>query len=624
MRTCLVVSLVAITLTGIACREQGTVVVKSLSFNGVTAVDEGRLRNALATRQSSRLPWGRKSYFNRNQFDQDLKRIQAFYADRGYADARVTGTDVQLNDEQDAVEITLTIEEGEPVRIAAVEFVGFEVITPGHLDDIRERMPLAMGEPRDRQEVNTTHELAVNELRDHGYPYAKVQTAEVSAGARQVTIRFEAEPGVLARFGDVEIQGNRSVSENVIRRQLTFKPGDLYRRSVVQDTQRRLYGMALFQFVNVETVDPEKQDPVVRTRVTVAEGNHQRVNFGVGYGTEEHARLEGEYQHVNFLGGARSAGVQARWSSLDRGLRGDFRQPYVFMPKLSLAVEGQHWYTFTPAYESIVSGGRVTLVDNVNRFTTVSVSFQHERTRSEISSDLINDLETYLELRDDLIALGLDPTTNSQAGVLNAIGANFSRSTADSLLNPTRGYQVAFHVESGGRFLPGTFDYAAVSADGRHYVPIGERVVIANRLQLGSIDDRGDDPGNVPFSRKFFLGGASSMRGWGRYEVSPLSGSGLPLGGNSLFALSTEVRATVAGNLGGVIFADAGNVWREEWDFSLDDLRYDVGVGLRYRTPVGPIRLDYGYQINPIPGLVVEGDTTPRRWRIHFSIGQAF
>ena len=96
----------------------------------------------------------------------------------------------------------------------------------------------------------------------------------------------------------------------------------------MQDSQRRLYGLELFQFANVEPLNQEQQPDEVPVRVTVAEGNHQRVNFGVGYGTEEKARVDAEYHHVNFLGGARSAGAHVRWSSLDRGVRLDFNQPY--------------------------------------------------------------------------------------------------------------------------------------------------------------------------------------------------------------------------------------------------------------------------------------------------------
>ncbi|HUR53348.1 MAG TPA: POTRA domain-containing protein, partial [Gemmataceae bacterium] len=250
-----------------ACREGGTVAVHSLNFKGVRGVDLARLKSALATRENSKvpvvgwqLPWSKKNYFDRGRFDADLKRIEAFYADRGYPDARVTDFDVKLNSKQDAVDVTLTIDEGQPVRISTVEFRGFDAIPAQHLDQMKKQSPLTIGEPRDRQEVTAAHELAVNELRDHGYPYAKVATEEQDgATGKEATIVFTADPGPLAHFGDVEIAGNNSVSDRVIQRQLTFKPGDLYRRSVVQDSQRRLYSMELFQFVNVESLNPEQQ-----------------------------------------------------------------------------------------------------------------------------------------------------------------------------------------------------------------------------------------------------------------------------------------------------------------------------------------------------------------------------
>jgi outer membrane translocation and assembly module TamA len=148
--------------------------------------------------------------------------------------------------------------------------------------------------------------------------------------------------------------------------------------------------------------------------------------------------------------------------------------------------------------------------------------------------------------------------------------------------------------------------------------------VIANRVQLGAIDAVGDDPTQVPFARKYFLGGSTTIRGWGRYEVSPLGGSGLPIGGNSMFAFSSEARLSLGTSLGAVLFLDGGNVWAGDWEFKFNDLRYAVGPGLRYQTPVGPIRFDIGYQLNPIPGLLVNGEPQPRQWRMHFSIGQAF
>jgi outer membrane protein insertion porin family/translocation and assembly module TamA len=615
----LLLSLLAATA---ASEEEGASVrVRSLSFSGVQAIEPSRIRGALATRQSSRLPWGRKYAFDRGRFDADLKRIEAFYADRGYPDARVTGFDVRLNDTQDAVDLTLTVAEGEPVRVTAVDFTGFEAVPPDHFDAMLKRVPLKVGEPRDRALVVATYELAINELRDHGHPYAKVSSDErIGAQGKETALTFAATPGPLAHFGPIEIAGNSSVSDHVILRKLNFQPGELYRRSVVQDTQRQLYQMELFQFVNIETINPEQESPEVRTRVTVAEGKHQRVNFGVGYGTEERGRADGEYHHVNFLGGARSAGAHARWSSLDRGIRLDFNEPYVFSRHFSLGLEGQQWYTYTPAYQSIVTGAEATLLHRETPRTSWSASMSTERSSSAIANSVLNDFT----LRKDLIALGLDPTTGTQDGTLNALAFDVQRSTADSLLNARRGYQLALHTESAGRFLPGSFNYFAVSADGRHYLPISDAVVIATRVQIGNIDAAGGELRNVPFSKKYFLGGASSIRGWDRYDVSPLSGSGLPIGGNTMFAFSSELRAVLRGNVGGVLFLDAGNVWSDGWTIRLGDLRYAVGPGLRYQTPVGPVRLDVGWQINPIEGLLVNGEPQSRRWRIHFSIGQAF
>ena len=615
----LVLALLA--FSGAACKEGGTIKVHSLKFNGVTSVDERRLRDALTTRQSINIPWGKKYYFDRSRFDADRLRMQAFYADRGYPDARITGFDVALNDKQDEVDLTVTIAEGDPVIAKAIDFSGFDGIPPAHLADLRTRLPLKVGQPRDRQLVIAIHEMAVNELKDHGFPYGKVITAEDDGSdGKHAALTFTADPGTLAHFGPVEIAGNKSVDEHVIRRQLMFKPGALYQRSLVQESQRRLYGLALFQFANVEPLNQEQQPEEVPIRVTVAEGNHQRVNLGGGYGTEEKARVDAEYHHVNFLGDARSAGAHVRWSSLDRGVRLEFNQPYVFSPHFSLGAEAQQWYTFTPAYQSVVTGGKMTLTHRSSVNTSWATSFTSEHNRSSISSDVRDDLK----LRASLIALGLDPSTNEQNGSLNALGFDFQHSTADSPIDAHHGYQVAIHAEQTAKLAPGNFNYSSVSADGRHYFPFGNRVVLASRLQLGNIRPAGGEPANVPFAKRYFLGGATSVRGWGRYEVSPLTESGLPIGGDSLLAFSEELRAGLRGKLGIVLFLDGGNVWADAFGFTLGDLRYAVGPGLRYQTPVGPLRFDFGYQLNPTPELLVNGTPQTRRFRLHFSIGQAF
>lgn len=619
--------LAAIALGG--CREEGQIRVESLDFTGVEQIDAGQLERALATRESSWLPWGQQHYFDRSRFDADLKRIVAFYADHGFPDARVQSVDVQVNEEGDAASIRIAIEEGEPIIVHEVVFDCFEVLPEDRQKALAKQAALKTGEPLDRREFVQTRETLAGLLADHGYPYGTVlaYAVPVESSPQRLRVVYRANPGTVALFGPVEIAGNVSVDDHVIRRELTYKPGDLYRRSRLRESQRHLYELELFEFANIEP-ETEEQPAEVPTRVTVAEGKHRRVDFGFGYGTEEKLRADAQWRHTNFLGDARSAGIHGRWSSLDRGLRLNFNQPYFLKPYLSLGATGEAWSTRQPLFSADTLGGRLALVHRYRVRDLWSLTLVSEYQQSAVSTEALEDLT----VRDELIALGLDPRDGTQTGTLMGLEFDIQRNSTDRLLDARRGYYAALHLEQAGAWLPGSFDYYLATLEGRYYLTVANRAVVAARLQIGALDGlgRARDPldatrlVHVPFSKRFFLGGSTSLRGWGRFEVSPLSGAGLPIGGRSLLEASTELRMPVWGNLAAVAFIDAGNVWADSWDYDVGDLRYAVGPGLRYQTPIGPVRADFGYQLNPIDGLLVDGEPERRRWRIHFSIGQAF
>jgi len=615
----LLVVLVGVTCVA-GCREEGDIQISGLDFNGVDQVDKGALTSALQTKQGSWIPWSRKRYFDRRAFEADLKRIEAFYRDRGFPDARVRSFDIRLNEAQDKVDVIVDIVEGEPIRVEAIELRGFDVLPADRQRALQETLPLQPGRPLDRQLATASRERAVNALRDDGYPYAQVTVEEAEAGPRQRRLTFEATPGVLARFGEIDIRGFASVNENVIRRQLTFKPGDRFTRRELRESQRKLYGLELFEFVNVEPLEePVLMNEDVPVRITVAEGKPQKVTTGVGYGTEEQARARVRWDHRNVFGGAQQAGVEAKWSSLDRGIRLDYREPFFLSSRLSLNFDGQAWQAREPVYDSKQLGGRMILRYQPNQQSFWTVSFINERQESTIDPAALEDPT----IRDDLIALGLDPTTGGSRGTLSGVAFDISRNTTDSLLNATSGYVLTGHVEQAGRLMWGSYNFFAATAEGRHFLALRRRVTVANRVRFGSIVPTANDEANVPFYRRFFLGGSSSIRGWGRFDVSPLS-EGFPIGGLSMLEGSAEVRVPLKGKFGAVAFFDFGNVWREAKNFDMGDLRYAVGPGLRYQTPIGPARLDVGYQLNPIEGLLIDGEPQKRRIRIHFSVGQAF
>jgi outer membrane protein assembly complex protein YaeT len=614
----------------VGCKEEGGVRVKSFAFHGNQAVTDGQLKQVLATQASSKLPWGEKRYFSREQFEADLKRVVAFYTDRGFPDARVTSFDVTLNDAQTAVDITLNIAEGEPIRAERIEYRNFDMLQPRRRARLERRMPLKAGQPLDRALLAASRETALDLLRDSGYPYASVRLEEGEGGTeRSRVIVLRAEPGPVAQIGEIEVAGNSSVSDDVVRRHLLFKPGDLYRVSRLHESQRKLYSLELFQFANVEPMDVERQATTVPVRVTVTEGKHRRVNFGFGYGTEEKARAQIDWRHVNFFGGARTASVFARYSGLDSGVRLNLTQPYFFSPNYSIGLSGQAWHTEEPAFTLTTTGGRLTITRQTGRGNrsilggrpamSFSLTYANEYEKSTVSDEILEDPS----LRDDLIAMGIDPTKGETAGLMSALILDASRNTTNNPLDARRGYLAAVHLEQAGKFLGGAYDYYEVTTEGRIYRSLGP-VVLAAQARAGSIDAWGDPTVFVPFFKRYFLGGAGNLRGWGRYDVAPLTDTGLPIGGHTFTNFSVEARLPIWGKLGGVLFFDGGNVWDKAWDFNFGDMRYDVGPGLRYTTPIGPIRADLGYQLNPIPGLLVDGKPESRRFRFHFSIGQAF
>jgi outer membrane protein assembly complex protein YaeT len=619
---------------------QQRIKVTSVQVHGATQLGAGRVKSIIGTRDSSWLPWGRKRYFDRAVFDADLGRIEAYYADRGYPDAKVTAFEAMLNDRQDSIRVSFTIDEGAPLRVDRIALDGFDVLTARDLTSLRRLLPLQPGAIADRAQITATQTMATRALQDRGYPLALVSTEETRTPPpdKSVALTLHASPGAEARYGPVTVMGNASVGDNVITRTLAFDPGDRFSLATIQLSQRRLYDLGLFQLATVKPETEQVVDGVVPVNITVAEAKHRQIRLSAGYGSEEKVRGEAQWRHVNFLGGARTASVEGKWSSLDRGLRLGFVQPYLFSPKVSLTFSGQAWFSDEPAFQLNTNGGRATVnyeltqrnpVSGRGGISTLSVSLIGEREDYTITPDYL------IDFRSQLIAMGLDPRTGEGRGLLGAIALDYRRSTTANVLDARSGYMLSAHTERAGGFLPGDFEYDEYTFEARHYQTLGRLGVLATRARVGTIDGRGpDEEGNcallpagqcgVPFFKRYFLGGSNSLRGWGRFEVSPLSASGYPIGGHSILEMSAEVRAPLFGKINGVFFVDAGGVEATAWDLAMKDLRYNVGPGLRYVTPLGPIRVDLGYQVNPIEGLIVDGVELKRRWRVHFSLGQAF
>jgi outer membrane translocation and assembly module TamA len=187
--------------------------------------------------------------------------------------------------------------------------------------------------------------------------------------------------------------------------------------------------------------------------------------------------------------------------------------------------------------------------------------------------------------------------------------------TSDNKLNPRRGVVLRGTLDHSSSALISTESFFKLLLEGRHYYPIRERLILASRLAIGGIQPY-DGTENVPSNVRFFAGGPGSIRGYAPNRVGPLDNEARPIGGDSLLVGSIELRFPISGDLGGVVFIDAGNVYTSSPGWDVGDLRVGVGPGIRYNTPVGPFRLDFGVAVNPRSGDPFG--------RLDFSIGQAF
>ncbi len=601
--------------------------VASIAFEGVTALPEADLRAVMQTEAPSRIPFSRKPVYSVADLKQDAGRIESLYASRGYPDARVERIAADVDPDERTVEIVVTVAEGAPRPAGRVAFTGFAEIEADRLERLPGIAGYQEGAPLEAAWIEEIRDNALFLLRDAGFAQAAVEIREVAGEDGATDLTFTATPGPRFRIGPIEYVGLTSVDEDVVRRRLAFKPGDEFRESRIDETERALRSLELFEFAYVQPRRDETTGEQVPIRVTVAEGRHRRTDLGVGYGTEERARAQASWRNVNVGGRGRTVGLEGRASSLEWGARASVLEPYFFSRRLSLGGTAHWWFENEPIYRMRTYGGRGTL------------TWQHDtrdipRQRGSSSSvglTVINDYTRYsvadfaledASYRAQLISLGLDPETGEAQGTLVGLRLQLQHSSVLNPLDGRQGQAVSLAVERAGGLLSGDFTYTELVGEARAYRTLGG-VVLAARGRMGGIA-AGDESTGVPFFKRYFLGGSTSLRGWGRYDVSPLTDSGLPIGGLALLETSAEARVPVTESLALVGFVDAGNVWGARGDIDLGDLRVSVGPGIRYATPIGPVRLDFGYQLTPIDGLVVRGRPEQRNWRVHFSIGQAF
>ena len=638
-------------------------VVRGLSFDGNKALDDYTLESAIATTQSSAwarygivrwLGLGEKRYFSEIEFRRDVVRLILLYRQSGYMNV-VVDTSVQRTTRD--VWITFRIHEGDPVRVERLEVKGLE----GILDvaKLKRDLPLRVGDPFNRFLMQASADTIVARLRNNGYPYAEVlRNFDSEAGILKADIELDAQPGPRMRIGEIEIRGLRHVDTGSVRRVMSLRPGTWFKQDALYQTQRDLYGIGVFNSVNVQLIDsvaPQEtvpRDSTVRTLIQVQEGSGHQVRFGGGYATVECFRVQSGWTAHDFLGGARSLDLSAKVSRLGAGTPkhttgfNQFCNPFsgtatidtldyqfgvavrqpAFLKRshvLTVGFLAERTSEFG-VYKREAIGGNVDVTLNARGSLPLTVGYTYAVGRTTASDAVYCSL---FRLCDEATRKFL--RDRRQFG---AISASVTRDRVNNLLDPTVGSVTTISVLHASHLFgsqpPYEFNRAEVETS-RYYL-IGRSTVFAWRVRGGTILPKNISPtgqavGYVPPDQRFYGGGPTTVRGYGRNELGPrvyfvndstdftITPTGdtvyngvitAPTGGNSVIILNAELRfpsPILPQRMRLGLFVDAGDVWERGAKLvPATGMRVTPGLGLRFATPLGPVRIDVAYNGYPL------------------------
>lgn len=641
------------------------------------------------------------------ELQRDVVRLERYYERNGFLHPTIDYPASQVDTSSNSIHIIFTIREGPPLIIQDVGFFsdedsyvaqGLEGPLRESWIEFRDQVTLETGNRYTEFEGVRLQDQVLSWYKNSGFAFARVnRDARVDSSANTVDLRFHVDSGPRGYVSEIQIEGNESVSDAVVLRELPLSVGDRFSAERLADGQQELFELNLFR-VAIAEVPEQPEDSTVVVRYRLREARPRHVTAQTGYGLDQGALVQGSWTHRNFLGGARLLTASATYSTgygaaqvggfgaaQQKSASLSLRQPYLFSRKLSGTLSPS--YTrgqddrLGIRYEEVEVN--TTLLYSIYNFRTIT--FRHSISRATPLGDTEN-----LIIPD---TVDLDVQRDIDIFTQNVFSLSASLGRVDDYFRPSRGFRIRPQAELGGVIvqLPDDVDYFKLQNELIGYLPVGGGYTVTGRLFLGNIWPRGESlRQNLPqieyrFDRiRYYAGGANDVRGWPADHLGPkfvradtmrndenepvFDDDGNvrfenfrlePAGGLGKIAANVEVRTPFpmfGPSWKGAVFLDVGQVfpadWREETfrirDISPTDFRFGTGVGLRYETLVGFLRLDLGFKINPTledlaspeevyhlrhpeadPDRDIRGiediDTSIwDRFRLHLSLGQTF
>ncbi len=637
-----------------------------LDVTGNKFFDEATIRERLYLQPKS--VQFRHGRFSRSLLLNDVASIEDLYQSNGFLEAKVAHRfEDDYQGKQGDVAVFIQIAEGPQTLVTGLQITGNDSLTT---ESFRGRLSSVEGQPFSERSVASDRDLILGQYFAAGFPDVTLEwTTQPGPQPHTVRLEYLIQEGRQQFVHQVIVDGYEKTREPVIRRQVVIYPNDPLSQGAMIESQRRLYDLGIFSKINVALQNPEGVEANRNVLFQVEEARRWTFGFGGGAelarfggsptsleapagGTGFSPRVALEVSRLNLLGRAYTVSVRTQLSSLQQRGMFTFQAPrWQGRERLTLIVSSLYDTSRNVrTFSAERLEGAIQLQHKISKPSTLFYRYSYRRVAVD---------QNTLKISPGLIPLLSQPVR------VGSLSGSLAQDRRDDPLDTKRGIYNTIDVGLADKFLLSKANFGRLLVQNSTYHRVSRRMVLARTTQLGAllpygalrrVETRQDDGTTVvnftreiPLPERFFSGGSSSHRGFSINQAGPRDPiTGFPLGGNGLLLNSVELRFPVRGeNIGGVLFHDAGNVYSKPQNISfrlqqrnVQDFDYLVnafGFGVRYRTPIGPVRFDLAYSVNPprffgfkgsrselLRGLGTQTEQRLSRLQFHFSLGQTF
>ena len=574
---------------------------------GATVFSESTLLGLFDLTPSGWFTWYSKSdRYSRTKLNSDLEKLRAYYVNRGYLEFAIESTQVTISPDKQTISVAISIKEGQPYTVTGVRLEGDYL---GKEDEFRAFVIQRAGQPYQGDAVTATSKRFQDLFGLYGYAFARIEPRpEIDRATGQVAVVFAAEPQRRVYVRRIEVAGNTRTRDEVIRREFRQLESAWYDGGLIKLSKERVDRLGYFKDVEVETNEVAGSPDQVDLVVTVTEKPTGNLAVGAGYSNAEKVTFNASIKQDNAFGSGNSLGIEVNTSKYNRTLVVSTVDPYWTVDGISLAVDA-FYRTSRPvnylgdSYELKTPGASLRFGVPFSEYDTVFLGLGWERTELGTSVGL------------PLAWLNYRALYGNKTDALS-LTTGWARDGRDSVIAPSAGrYQRAFFEWS----FAGEVKYLKTNLQYQEYWALPLRLTLGVNAELGIGKGLGGKP--YPVFKNFYGGGLGTVRGFEQGSLGVVDPTGAYIGGARRFNLNGELYFPIPGTgndrtLRIFAFADTGNVWREDEKVTGGSLRSSAGLGLSWISPVGPLKLSWGYPIR-----IQRND---RIQRFQFQIGTAF